>query len=121
MWRLRHRCGRILVRFAKLAVTVAERLLERKPLPVPPADPNCPGCRSCAVPGVFWPTEVNGDRTRQWVTRCEWCERFNSDIAAATELVRLGHTNELGIGRPEGTGSTVPFATPAGQERRVTG
>lgn len=85
---------------------------------VHPADPTCPICQNNTVSGVLWPIEINGDRSHQWIARCSGCGRFESDIAAATYLVRLGLVTELGIGYPPGSADLTPFS---GRDHSPTG
>ena len=120
--RIRRIFGRAAVLLAAHTMKVAERLLDRQRPPahssVKKPDPNCPGCSSSAVAGVFWPVEINGDRSRDWIERCDECRRFDNDIQAAAELIRLGLTEELGIGKPAGSTIDTPFAAPAGHTRK---
>lgn len=119
---LRRLCGRAAVLLAARSMKVAERLLERERprahSAVKAPDPNCPGCKGSPVPGVFWPVQINGDKSRDWIERCDTCRRFDNNIQAAGELIRLGLIDELGIARPAGSLTASPFAAPAGTSRR---
>ncbi len=120
--RIRRIFGRAAVLLAAHTMKVAERLLDRQRPPahssVKKPDPNCPGCSSSAVAGLFWPVEINGDRSRDWIERCDECRRFDNDIQAAAELIRLGLTDELGIGKPAGSTIDTPFAEPLGRRKK---
>lgn len=43
----------------------------------------CDGCVGNTVSGVRWPAIVDGDASRSWVERCDTCQRFSNDEAAA--------------------------------------
>ena len=47
----------------------------------------CEGCDGNTIPGIRWPSTVNGDRTQEWVERCDLCERYDSDEAARDVVV----------------------------------
>lgn len=115
---LRRLCGHVAIRIAARTMKVAERLLDRRRPPahksVKAPDPNCPGCSGSPVPGLFWPVQINGDKTHDWIERCDHCRRFDNNIQAAGELIRLGLIVELGIGRPHGATSDAPYGPPAG-------
>lgn len=119
---VRRMCGRAAVLLAARSMKVAERLLEHQrpsaQSAVKAPDPNCLGCSSSPVPGVFWPVQINGDKSRDWIERCDTCRRFDNNIQAAGELIRLGLIDELGIARPVGSMTDSPFAAPAGTIRR---
>lgn len=57
------------------------------------AEPNvidgvfCEGCDGHTVPGVRWPTAPSGDTSREWVERCDTCQRYPDDDAAAQAVV----------------------------------
>lgn len=40
-------------------------------------------CDNNLVPGALWPMDTNGDNSHDWVERCDMCERFDNDDAAA--------------------------------------
>ena len=42
----------------------------------------CEGCDGHVFSGIRWPTAAGGDTSREWVERCDTCERFESDKAA---------------------------------------
>ncbi len=115
---LRRLCGLAAIRVAAQTMRVAERLLDRRRTPtqrsVKAPDPNCPRCSGNPVPGVLWPVQINGDKTQDWIERCDECRRFDNNIQAAGELIRLGLIVELGIGRPSGAMIDAPFGPPAG-------
>lgn len=111
------------IKFATVAMKTADALLDRKRtrphVSIKAPDPNCVGCSGCPIPGVFWPVEIHGDSTHHWVQRCDDCRRFESDIQAATEIIRLGLSNELGIARPAGSISDSLFVTPISGNRQT--
>lgn len=118
---IRRDCGKAAIRLAAHIMKVAERLLDHdrpkahSAVKIP--GPACHGCSDAAVPGVFWPAQINGDKSQGWIERCGECRRFDNNILAAGELLRLGLIDELGIGRPKGSATDSPFADPAGSTR----
>lgn len=73
----------------------------------------CEGCDGHVFPGVRWPTEANGDTRHQWVERCDTCERYPTDAAAAAYVARTyrdaGEPHTTGTARPEGSSRRTPF------------
>ena len=43
---------------------------------------------NCCESGYNFPTSIDGDDSRQWVTRCDTCGRFESDEAAAIQCAK---------------------------------
>ncbi|MBN8867331.1 MAG: hypothetical protein J0H98_07240 [Solirubrobacterales bacterium] len=72
------------------------------------------------MPGVFWPTDIHEDNTHAWLERCDECRRFDSDIQAANEVIRLGLSNELGVARPTGSTTDSLYANPIGTPGQTT-
>lgn len=117
MRHLRRLLARTAIKAAILVLRTAATLLDRQPGPsqtraTRPPDRNCSTCSDCVVPGVFWPTEIHEDNTHAWLERCDECRRFDSDIHAADEVIRLGLSNELGVARPAGSTSDSLYAKP---------
>lgn len=51
----------------------------------------CEGCFQCAFPGIRWPASPDGYSDYSYVDRCDYCERYKSDEAAAKFLAeKLG-------------------------------
>lgn len=74
----------------------------------------CEGCSGHAgPPGVRWPTAPNGDGSRQWVERCDTCERYDSDETAASAVLGIyrgtGAAAHLGHARPAGLDAETPY------------
>lgn len=53
------------------------------------------------VPGVLWPVVTNSDSTHLWVARCDTCQRYEDDFAAAIALAN--HLDKWGVSHTEGT------------------
>lgn len=73
----------------------------------------CEGCEGCIYPGIRWPAATNGDSSRSWVERCDTCERYDSDDAAAEYLLEVyrdaGATIVHGEAIAAGTINPTPF------------
>lgn len=74
----------------------------------------CEGCVGHVIPGVRWPTATNGDDTREWVERCDMCERYTTDEEAADRVVAEytmtdGPTVDRGHAIPEGKETEQPY------------
>lgn len=80
-------------------------------------DGACEGCADCQVRGVHWPAVSNRDNSRSWIDRCEQCQRFSSDLAAAEHLLELGLIDRLGLARPIGSNSESFFGEPVEEFR----
>lgn len=63
----------------------------------------CEGCDGHPFPGVRWPTAANDDDSREWVERCDRCERFETDEAARDHLIEV-----YGGATPYTTGEAIP-------------
>jgi hypothetical protein len=71
---------------------------------------DCEGCRDHpeSIPGVRFPTAANEDGCRRWIERCDECERYEGDEAAAEALVRAGKITGFSLERPFGSSSLTP-------------
>jgi hypothetical protein len=72
----------------------------------------CEGCEHEVFPGIRWPSTVHGDDSREWVERCDRCERYESDTEAAEQLRQMypaDAVTEEGRAIPAGRMSTSPF------------
>lgn len=71
----------------------------------------CEGCDGHVFEGIRWPTSCNDDSTREWVERCDRCERYESDEAAALALREIYGENvaEFGEAKPVGLNSLHPY------------
>jgi hypothetical protein len=80
----------------------------------------CEGCQDCIFPGIRWPSNVNGDDSREWVERCDKCERYDSDAEAAAALREHypeDAIDEFGEARPAGCISMSPFVSVGGSPK----
>jgi hypothetical protein len=72
----------------------------------------CEGCEGHVFPGVRWPTTVNADSSREWVERCDRCDRYESDGDAA-QAVRHSYPTDAvsawGEARPHGSMRLQPY------------
>lgn len=77
-------------------------------------------CESChqadsLIPGLFWPATPAEDDTREWVTRCDTCQRYPDDQAAARRVVEFyegsGAPIDIGTALPAGSTTPVPYVT----------
>ncbi|MGA2929146.1 MAG: hypothetical protein ABSG43_24775 [Solirubrobacteraceae bacterium] len=51
------------------------------------------GCDACGGSGIHWPADPDGYQPPvgwSWVERCDTCQRYRSDAAAALVLVERG-------------------------------
>lgn len=77
----------------------------------------CEGCDGHVFPGIRWPTIVGNDGSRDWVERCDRCERYDSDDAAAQALRDIypeDAVTEYGSARPVGSECLHPFVKVGG-------
>lgn len=77
----------------------------------------CEGCEGHVFPGIRWPTIVGDDGSREWVERCDRCERYESDAAAAAALLDFypaDAVDEHGEARPVGSADLHPFVKVGG-------
>ena len=62
------------------------------------------------LPGVIWPIASDSDSSRSWVERCDECERFVDDYAAAEALAEHLGRQEFGVARLHtGRGKFQPY------------
>jgi hypothetical protein len=73
----------------------------------------CEGCQGHVFPGVRWPTEANGDTKHDWVERCDICQRFPTDAAAAAHVAEFYKDARAPLasdtGKPFGSDHRTPF------------
>jgi hypothetical protein len=72
----------------------------------------CEGCDGYSpFEGMRWPTATNGDTSREWVERCDKCERYESDDEAALALREIyeGNVKEYGEAKPCGLDTLHPY------------
>lgn len=71
----------------------------------------CEGCEGHVFPGIRWPTSCNDDDSREWVERCDKCERYESDEDAAMALCDIYDENvkEYGKAKPVGLNTLHPY------------
>jgi hypothetical protein len=48
----------------------------------------CEGCEDGIFPGIRWPSATNGDTNHEWIERCDSCERYPDDFAAAEVVLQ---------------------------------
>lgn len=76
------------------------------------AENRCEGCDDTLLAGCRWPTASNCDETRNWIERCDLCERFDNDYDAAVALVTVGLIGDFRLARPIGSISQTPYSLP---------
>lgn len=70
------------------------------------------------IPGVIWPMHSDGDSRHDWVERCDECEVYVDDYAAAEALAKhLGHGLFVVARLHKGKGTFQPFLD-YGEDRR---
>lgn len=69
----------------------------------------CQGCEDTGYPGIRWPSDVNGDTSRSWIERCDYCERYESDRDAARALIAHGVGINIGFSIPMGCLTPTPY------------
>lgn len=69
----------------------------------------CQGCEDTGYPGIRYPSDVNGDSSRPWIERCDYCERYESDVEAARALVAKGVGINIAFAIPAGCIGTTPY------------
>jgi hypothetical protein len=69
----------------------------------------CEGCIGDGheIDGIRWPTAANGDESRAWIERCDTCERYPNDDAAAWVLMSEGF--EIAEAIPAGSQHPQPY------------
>lgn len=58
----------------------------------------CEGCLHCQYDGIRWPASPDDDNSRSWVERCDYCQRFDTDLDAAI-CVALNEGCGVGVAR----------------------
>lgn len=74
----------------------------------------CEGCESHVIPGVRWPTAANGDDSREWVERCDTCQRYATDEEAADavdDFYGPHIAKDRGSAKPHGSDREQPYVT----------
>lgn len=73
----------------------------------------CEGCEGGAIPGVRWPSTVNGDDTHSWVERCDSCEQYDSDFDAQKAVLAFYEgadaVEQYGAAKPHGSQTLTPY------------
>lgn len=69
---------------------------------------TCTGCEDCQIPGVRWPSAANCDESHDWIERCDYCEVYVSDHAAAA-AVEEATGRRVVWGRPVGAAELQPY------------
>lgn len=63
-----------------------------------------------SIPGVLYPTHVDGDNSRSWIERCDACEAFAGDDVAARALLAAGKIRGIGHAPVNDLTGTFPYA-----------
>lgn len=64
--------------------------IEGKPTEDATGNNVCQGCAHTGFPGIRYPATPDGDNSRPYVERCDYCERYERDLDAALHLVANG-------------------------------